>query len=405
MTNPVFLRCTLTILMIGFTLHLTGLLFIVDGSVYTTISNLGLFLPALILCICDPSLRKGITEKKYHPTLLLLAFSVLVTLLNPEATRSFFVQFKTALYVVLYLGAIHILNREKLLEKTLTFTLLLAGICAIASLAINSVVQEQNIFFSELRLSRLGYGAYADFKNPIIAALYFGFFGVYGFHLLLTKPHGPGFRALLMICVLGLSLYLFCTFSRAVWLAYAVAVCTTIFFHHNTHSRKWLYLAAVMLLVFAAWLWPILLNQQSRGFSLRDFIWADWLDRLGDFWLVGAGAGRNFETCVLESQCFNQAHSLFLQFFYEYGIIGFGLLLLTIALVFKHAKDRKTWTSPIGSVGLPLLIFGILSAIFDYHTVLSRPGVYWIVFWLPIGIILSQTSSPCAQRMEANNAH
>lgn len=97
-------------------------------------------------------------------------------------------------------------------------------------------------------------------------------------------------------------------------------------------------------------------------------------------------------------RCYNQVHNLFLQYFYEFGVTGAVLLLVTIAYVFKRAIDTKTWHHPVGSVGLPLLIFGVVTALFDYHTVFNRPGVYWIVFWLPIGMILSQRFVPGTPR-------
>lgn len=405
MKSSAVLRYTLFILTIGFTTHLTGLLFIVDGSTYTTISNLGLFLPALILCIGDTDLRRSLTQKRYRPILLLLAFSMLMALLNPNAATSAFIQFKTVLYITLYLGAIHILNREGLLEKCLTLTFVVAGLFAIAGLLIHSVQHGQNILFSGKRIFSLGYGDYANFKNPIIAALYFGFFGIYGFHLLLTKTFGLWSRVLFSVCILGLSMYLFCTLSRAVWLGYGMAACTTILFHHNYRSRKWLYLAGIFFIVLAAWLWPILIQQQGRGFSLRDDIWAGWLSRFGDFWIFGAGAGRDFDFCIAGTVCFNQAHNLLLQFFYEFGIMGAALMLLTIFYAFKYSLDKRAWRLPMGSIGLPLFLFGITAALFDYHTVFNRPGVYWIVFWLPIGIILSQTTRPVVPHKEAAHAH
>ncbi|WP_434570013.1 O-antigen ligase family protein [Pseudomonas sp. Z3-8] len=406
MTRSVFTRYTVLVLMIGFTVHLTGLLFITDGSTYTTISNLSLFLPALLLCIVDARLRQSLVQKCYWPVLLMLAFSLLIALLNSGSTTSAFSQFKTVLYVTLYLGTVHILAREGLLEKSLTFAFAVAGLFAIAGLLIHFVQQDQNIFFMGGRLFNLGYGDYANFKNPIIAALYYGFFGIYGFHLLLTKPCGPWLRVFYMACVAGLSLYLFCTLSRAVWLGYGLAVCTSIVLHHTPRTRKWLYLTGALFLVAIAWLWPVIIDQQSRGFSLRDLIWAGWLSRIQEFWLFGAGAGSNFDICILEAQCFNQVHNLFLQFFYEFGVIGATLLLLAVTHVFRYSIDRKTWSHPLGSVGLPLLIFGLVTAMFDYHTVFNRPGVYWIVFWLPVGIILSQRflpgPAPCKEAVDAH---
>jgi O-antigen ligase len=122
---------------------------------------------------------------------------------------------------------------------------------------------------------------------------------------------------------------------------------------------------------------------------LRDQIWAAWYQRLDDFWLIGAGAGSTFEVCINEIGCFNQAHNLYLQFFYEYGVFGFiGLLLLIVSVAYKTIKYPAR-SQPLGQLGLPLLVFAVITAVVNYHTVLGRPGIYWMVFWFPIGLILA----------------
>lgn len=391
MTYPgtLFLRFTLTVLTVGFIAHIAGMLLITDGSRHTTISNATLFIPALILCIFDKPLRESLISRKYLLIGLMLIFTILIALTNNHSENPVFVQFKTALYVILYLATINLLVREGRMEACLNILFVLAGISAIASLILQSILQGHNIFLSGNRLYSLGYGEYADFQNPIIAALYYGFFGIYGFCQLLTKRYSLTTTLLFGACILGLSLFVYCTFSRGVWLGYGIALCTTAILHRSARSKKWLIATAVLGVALSIWLLPILIDQQVRGLSLRDLIWEGWLERMKQFWLTGAGAGRRFDICLAGDQCFSQAHNLFLQFFYEYGVVGLLLMLAMLVVVFRQSMDRRVWNMPLGSIGLPLLLFSITTALFDYHTVLNRPGVYWMIFWLPIGVIVS----------------
>lgn len=406
MTYPgnLFLRFTLAILTVGFIAHIAGMLLIIDGSRHTTFSNATLFIPALILCICDKPLRESLISRKYLLIGLMLTFTILIALTNNNSENPGFAQFKTALYVTLYLATINLLVREGRMEVCLNILFVLAGISAIASMILQSTLQDQNIFLSGNRLYSLGYGKYADFKNPIIAALFYGFFGIYGFCQLLTKRYSLATTLLFSACVLGLSMFVYCTFSRGVWLGYGIALCTTAIIHRSPRSKKWLLAAAIFAVAVSIWLSPVLIDQQVRGLSLRDLIWEGWFERINEFWLTGAGAGRRFEICLASDQCFSQAHNLFLQFFYEYGIVGLLLMLSVLVVVFRRSMDRRAWAMPLGSIGLPLLIFSTITALFDYHTVLNRPGVYWMVFWLPIGVILSTQSLMDAQHKRTAHA-
>ncbi|CAG8871227.1 hypothetical protein PS627_04358 [Pseudomonas fluorescens] len=391
MTHPgkLFLRFLLAFLTLGFVVHIAGMLFITDGSRHTTISNATLFIPALILLIFDKPLRQSLLSRNYLLVGLLLTFTIAIALINSDSPNSASHQFKTALYVILYLSTINLLIREGGMEACLNILFIVSGATAVASMIVQTIALDQNIFVGGHRLFSLGYEEYANFKNPIIAALYYAFFAIYGFYQLLTKRYSRITNVLFSACVLGLTLYLYCTFARGVWLAYSVTICTIALLHHSERSRRWLIATAVLTVATAITLLPVLTDQYSRGLSLRDIIWKGWLERLGEFWLIGAGAGRRFEICIAADQCFSQAHNLFLQFFYEFGIIGFVLLVCMLIGAFRQSLNRRARAMPLGSLGLPLLIFSIITAMFDYHTVLNRPGVYWLIFWLPIGLILS----------------
>ncbi|WP_347901964.1 O-antigen ligase family protein [Pseudomonas purpurea] len=403
--NNVILRFTLMVLIAGFITHVAGMIFITDGSTRTAVSNMVLFIPSLILCIGDARLRKSMIEKRYWLIGAMLIFTVAIAFTNSGSENSTYDQFKIALYIVLYLATIALLVREGKMEACLNILFVIAGVCAITSVVLQSILQDRNIVFSGYRLFSLGYGRYGDFQNPIIAALFYGFFGVYGFCQLLTKRYSLPITILFSACLVSLSLYVFCTGARGVWLGYGVAALTAAALFHTPRTRKWLMGAVLVAAVIGIWLSPVVREQQVRGFSLRDVIWEGWFARLNEFWLAGAGAGRSFDICIASGECFNQAHNLFLQFFYEYGVIGVLLMLTLLMTAFRQAADRRIWSAPLGSIGLPLLVFGMMTALFNYHTVMNRPGVYWIVFWLPLGVILAQhtrLNSACEKTIRDN---
>ncbi|MCF5467213.1 hypothetical protein GIV52_09090 [Pseudomonas syringae] len=397
-------RYLFCLLVAGFTLHVSGMLFITDGSRGTTISNLTLFLPALVLLLIGREWRDPLFSRQYLPVLLLLVFTVLVALLNKGSVIKGAEQFKTALYILLYLGAIHWMVSRDVMEKVLNLLFVIAAIAAFASIAYHLITVDSHYLLSGDRLFKLGYKNYADFQNPIVAALFYGVFGVYGFHQLLTKRYSRTVTLVYCLCVFSLSLYMYCTLSRGVWLGYVAAISASVMLHNDARSRKWLAVTAGVLVVAITLLSPVLLEQKVRGLSLRDVIWSEWLSRLGDFWLFGAGAGKSFDICIENVQCFKQAHNLYLQFFYEYGIAGAILLLVMIGTVFNRSLKRSLWASPLGTAGFPLFLFALLTAMFDYHTVMNRPGVYWLVFWLPVGLILSTGSRVHANRLEKTKA-
>lgn len=382
-------RVFLYILAAGFTVHLSGMLYIADGSKFTTISNLTLFLPALILVFLDRSVRASLYSPRYLPVLVLLGFAVLVALFNPRSVSSVSDQLKITLYIGIYLSAIKILVDRNLMEKCLDVAFVIAGIFALASVLYTFLAVDPEMFFNGQRLQKLGYRDYVDFKNPIIAALYYGVFGVYGFHQLLTKRYSRAVTVVYGLCVFSLSLYLYCTLSRGVWLGYGAAIGASVILHRDAGSRKWLAIAAAVLVLTALWLSPAILQQTDRGFSYRDLIWHDWLERLPDFWLAGAGAGKKFDICIKSGECWSQAHDLYLQFFYEFGVMGMLLLVLMLGCVLARSLNRNNWNSPLGTVGFSLLVFAVLTALFNYHTVMNRPGVYWLVFWMPVGLVLA----------------
>ncbi|MEN0107146.1 MAG: O-antigen ligase family protein [Pseudomonas sp.] len=377
----------LLILSLGMLLHFVGMLFITDGSRLTTLLNLSLFLPALLLTVLVPAYRAKLRSIALLAVLPFLLFTVLVAWLNTHSDHSVKDQVKVALYVLLYLWAIVILVLEDKLERLLNLAFWLASVAAAASLIYQGAVLGQDLF-GRFRISNLGYGDYADFNNAIVSALYYAVFAVYGGHQLVSKPKAFWLRLLWAAGVGVLVAYVLCTDSRGVWLGMLAGFLVSIVAHLPAGRRARLALLAVPVIGVALVI-KYVLGKTGRGLSLRDQIWGSWYHRLDEFWLTGAGAGNPFNVCVDDVHCYKQAHNLFLQTGYEYGLLAVLLMLAMVAVLALRTLRRQHWQAPLDTVGLALMVFALTCAMANYHTVLSRPGVYWLVFWLPVGLLIA----------------
>jgi O-antigen ligase len=378
----------LLVLSLGMLVDLIGILFVNDGSRLTALLNLTFFLPALVLTLSVPAYRVRLFNRELLFVGLFLLFTLLVVCLNSQSEHSLKAQLKTALYVLVYLSAVLILALENKLERLLCWAFFLASAVAAASLLYQGVVLHKALFFARFRLDSLGYEGYADFGNAIVSALYFGVFAVIGVHQVVSKPMAVWQRAVWALCVAALGLYLLSTGSRGVWAGVLAAFFFSVILHLQGRVRAGVLAAAVLVLATATFYVKVVLAQGGRGISLRDQIWSAWYERLGEFWLTGAGAGNDFDVCVAQTTCFNQAHNLFLQTGYEYGLFGMLLLVLLIAVAWVRGMDRSVREQPLGSLGGVLMLFAVITALVNYHTVLNRPGVYWLVFWLPLALVI-----------------
>jgi O-antigen ligase len=382
----------LLILSLGMLINLVGTLFITDGSRVATLLNLTFFLPALVLTACIPAYRARLFSRELIFVALFLAFTVLIAALNSHSDHSPKDQLKVAVYVLMYLSAILILALEDKLERLLTWSFYLASAAAAASLVYQRMVLGNDIF-GIFRISSLGYGDYANFNNAIVSALYYGVFSVFGVHQLANKPMAPWHKAVWALCVAVLILYVFGTGSRGIWLGMLAAFFASIWMHMQA-GRRTAMVALAAVCVSVALVVKFVFGHEGRGLSLRDEIWGGWFHRLGEFWLTGAGAGNAFNICVSDTRCYKQAHNLYLQVGYEFGLFAVVLLLLLIGVAMVRGLHRSQWEKPLGSAGIALMIFAAITAVANYHSVLSRPGVYWLVFWLPVGLLIHARLMP-----------
>lgn len=378
----------------GLVVQLTGLLFNNDGSRYATQLYLLLFVPALVLLLCR---RLSVALWRQVPGGLLLGLCAWVLLsgwLHPGADNGLSYWAKIVLLVLLYVFVVASLVRlPRLFTGLLVGAVAVAAVFAWLTLYYQFGVLDKPLDYDVLRfggrLSELGWKGFADLDHPIVAGLYYGVFAVLATGLLVSLRLRPWQAALLALGLLGLLAYILLTFSRGAWFATAAGGIAMLLLFPNLKSKALLGGGALLLLVALFVFWPELQHERQVGLSNREQIWAAWGERLPTFWLLGAGAGADFEfifSWLPYTPSVKHAHSLYLQFWYEYGLPGILLLVALLAsLLWKGWKCRA---EPLARLGLALLVFAMVAMVSDIYAIFHRPSPYWVVFWFPVGILL-----------------
>lgn len=389
-TAPGWVKGLLGLLGVGLFIQLAGLTFNNDGSRYATQLYLSLLLPSLALLVW---LRGAVDFWKQLPAVLLLLlvlWALLVAGMHEGSDESFGYWFKVMLLLVLYVFAVATLVRN---ERRFTWIIVAAVAVAVLfawlTLYYQFGVLERLPEYRKMRWARLhemGWNGFADLDHPIVAGLYYGVFALLLTWLFVRFKVNAWQTALLALGMAGLLVYVLLTFSRGAWFSVLAGgfVLLLLFPNRKTYSLLGLGFLLIGLVLYL--FWPEIQNERRIGINGRDFTWMEWLRRLPDFWLLGAGAGADFTFKLPTGFPIKHAHSLYLQLWYEYGVLG--ILLFAALLISLLWKGWVCRAAPLARLGLALLVFAMVAMVSDVYTIFHRPSPYWVLFWLPVGILL-----------------
>ena len=383
----------LWILALGLFVQLTGLLFNNDGSRYATQMYLLLFVPALLLLLWR---RLSLNTWRQAPGLILLcllAWVVLSSLFNTGSAKDLAYWLKIVGLIVFYVFAVaSFVRHQNAFNGLLLVAVALAALFAWLTLYYQFGVLDKPLEYNKIRyfgrLSELGWRGLADLKHPVIAGLYYGVFAVLLTYLFVGLKVRVWQAVVLALGMLGLLAYVLLTFSRGAWFSTAAGAFVLLLLFPNTRSRSLIGAGCLLMLVTAYLFWPEIQRELRQGVSNRDLIWDNWSERLPAFWLAGAGAGADFQFTFPPPHKFNviHAHSLYLQLWYEYGIVGIVLfVLLLLSLLWKGWQCRA---QPLARLGIALLVYAMVAMVSDVYAIFHRPSPYWVLFWFPVGILL-----------------
>lgn len=372
----------------GLFLQLAGLCFITDGSRYTAIVNLMLFLPTLLAVVLLWPRIDSWQRPLSVALLALLGWVLVVALFNEGSDDNGLRWLRVTVFAWLYLQAISLVMQDRVLwQRLLVAVVLVVGFFAWGSLVQALYIEQRGLEYRAFRLFAWQRNGLADFNNPIVSALYFGVCSLVAAHLIVR---GPKFaRWLCLFALLGMLIYQYFTYSRGVWGAVFVGLAVLWWL---ILSRRQLMITVIVAAPLLSLMMFLLDSAGGLGISDRDAIFRGWLAQFDTFWLWGAGAGADAKICLgVGQRCFNQAHSLYLQFFFEYGLPGLLLLLVLVALVLLKGW-RVRLQDDMAPLGLALMVFTLVASVANFYVIFLRPGVFWMVFWLPMGILLAVSS-------------
>ncbi|MFZ3153171.1 O-antigen ligase family protein [Pseudomonas sp.] len=383
----------LWILALGLFVQLTGLLFNNDGSRYATQMYLLLFVPALLLLLWR---RLSLDTWRQAPGLVLLgllAWVVLCSVFNSGSAKDSAYWLKIVGLILLYVFAVaNLVRHQKAFNGLLVAVVVLAALFAWLTLYYQFGVLDKSLEYNKIRfagrLSELGWRGLADLKHPVIAGLYYGVFAVLLTYLFVGLKLRVWQAIVLALGMLGLLAYVLLTFSRGAWFSTMAGGLVLLLLFPNTRSRSLLGAGCVLILIAVYLFWPEIQNERAVGVNNRDLIWGNWSERLPAFWLAGAGAGVDFQFAFPRPHYSSviHAHSLYLQLWYEYGIVGIVLfVLLLLSLLWKGWQCRA---QPLARLGIALLVYAMVAMVSDVYAIFHRPSPYWVLFWFPVGILL-----------------
>lgn len=153
-------------------------------------------------------------------------------------------------------------------------------------------------------------------------------------------------------------------------------------------ERKTLYL--FILAVFAGTLAIVFpdsaMEALHRGEGLRPQIWALVWNEAISAPIVGHGLVSNMSLAVGD-HVFENAHSAYLQVFWQGGVIGLGLFIFLLGLAFRHSWSLGAQQGDY--MVFALLLFAAIALTTDLDTLIARPREQWLLFWFPLALLLS----------------
>lgn len=121
-----------------------------------------------------------------------------------------------------------------------------------------------------------------------------------------------------------------------------------------------------------------------RSTSFRPEIWGATIERItAGNWLLGNGI--NVSAAVnWQHLRFDHAHSIYLSTMFYGGVVGFGLLMVLLAmsglpLVRKAMSERH-------AIAFATLAFAVITLAVDGNRLIAKVDHLWIAFWLPLMI-------------------
>ena len=328
---------------------------------------------------------KGIRENYKHPLFQIMSLYITYLLLSglwdvPIDWFHLGQKLTISIYLLSFVTITYFLvhwNRA-LFERMLQLCILIAAAAAL----INLITFYRDNAFPGTRL--VGIGTLTNVNE---------FTNVYGVFGVLAM--GFALRARLLPCrlLMSLAIAIFISYawfgqSRTAFVSIVIVLMTQA--GMSLEKKRSVYMAIVTLLVFGAALavvFPDSIEQAFlRGMGIRPQIWVETWNTAGLAPIFGHGLTSNISV-VVEGALIETTHNAYLQAFWHGGVIGLSLLLLLLVVAFRQAwllaRQGGDYTV------FCMLLFAACTMMTGVDTLIDRPRDQWMLFWLPLALLLS----------------
>lgn len=239
-----------------------------------------------------------------------------------------------------------------------------------------------------------GFPGMADFGNTIVASLYYAACFCAAVWMFFSARNN---RVLLFWggCAAVTGCYVVLTYSRTGWVACLVGGAALWFLlFERLKWKRFAFSAFVVLMAGVFFLFKYSAYEFGvRGVTHRDEIWYSVLAQALPSWLWGKGAGVGVEPIIISggAQTVHNTHSLYLEIYYQFGIVGFLLAMTALftALIRLWRLAKHGPGKDVSSFAFALLSAVTVVMCVELNSFVSSPNLVWLWFWLPLGIALS----------------
>jgi len=358
-----------------------GFFFIPNAVDQYKFYSLAVFIPALALL---PRMARRIGSDR----LLLAILAYLLWMLlssfwsEPFVAGDFFKTLRLVAYLVVFvLLTAYAANRNPVLFARGAGALsLAAAVAAIVSVPLWYAHQP----FPDSRIIGMG-----TLDNPNPSSFAYGFFALLSCQLALGHDTVTR-RRLFILGTLVLGGFVVLTRSNTGILATVLSIALLLLLHHR---GRLLYLATGILvacgaIMFLAYSIGILDSPMDSGLSQRIPIWQTVIGQIEQAPLIGNGYQKHLLIHADGSpELANYAHSALLASFRDGGLIGVGLHLLVLGIALVTAV--RHFRQDADPVFLAYLLFGFVCMLADTDQLVTRPRELWIIFWLPLAVMIA----------------
>jgi len=368
-------------LALAYSLFLVGYFVVPNGGDLYKFYSVAVFVPGLFAV--KPALREPVDPGLWYSILAYLVYMLLTSFWSMDFSwKEFLVDSRLAAYIVMFLLVTILLyaRDQKLFENILRLICVSAGIAALISLA---------LWYSKYPFPRPRLTGIGILDNPNPSAFVYGFFAVLnGYYAL--RPGNPWARTAFFFLCIALLAFVYLTRSNTGILATATSISLLLAFYKHNHRllATGSILGAGAAILYLFWSLGLLSNPVDAGFTERLRVWQLVLNQWLDAPVFGNGYQSEFLlTASGAKDVANWAHNALLATLRDGGVTGLILHLLVLATATRAASRlaRKNGDP----IYLILIVFGFICMTADTDLLITRPRELWIIFWLPLALILA----------------